>query len=85
VVVGAPLASPSPDGLEHVAEQTGFLDTAQDHLLGTFALAEYGEVGGIPVWAAGLLGAAATWAVGLAVVRLAARPRAAVAVPTGRV
>nr|WP_297427760.1 energy-coupling factor ABC transporter permease [uncultured Actinotalea sp.] len=84
VVVGAPLASPSPDGLEHVAEQTGFLGTAQDHLLGTFVLAEYGEVGGIPVWAAGLVGAAVTWAVGLAVVRLAGRPRAAVAVPAGR-
>jgi hypothetical protein len=32
VVILAPLASPDPDGLERVAEDTGFLETAQDAL-----------------------------------------------------
>jgi ABC-type Fe3+ transport system permease subunit len=30
VIVLAPLASPDPDGLEAVAEQYGFIETAQD-------------------------------------------------------
>jgi cobalt/nickel transport system permease protein len=49
-------ASSSPDGLESVAEEKGFLGQATDHLLGTWALADYGEVGGIPVGVAGLIG-----------------------------
>ena len=36
------LASPDPDGLEYVAEQEGFLETAEDHALGDAPLADYG-------------------------------------------
>ncbi|MEU8251511.1 energy-coupling factor ABC transporter permease [Nonomuraea sp. NPDC048916] len=49
-------ASSSPDGLEAVAEDKGFLGQATDHLFGSWALADYGDVGGIPVGVAGILG-----------------------------
>jgi cobalt/nickel transport system permease protein len=49
-------ASGNPDGLEFVAEQKGFLEAASDHVFGTLALADYGDVGGIPVGVAGLIG-----------------------------
>ncbi|HEU0213807.1 MAG TPA: energy-coupling factor ABC transporter permease [Jiangellaceae bacterium] len=49
-------ASGNPDGLEYVAGENGFLQTARDHLLGGSALADYGGVGGIPVGVAGVLG-----------------------------
>ncbi|TDD09414.1 cobalt ABC transporter permease [Nonomuraea deserti] len=49
-------ASSSPDGLEAVAEDKGFIDRAADHLFGSWALADYGEVGGIPVGVAGVIG-----------------------------
>ncbi|MFB4272083.1 energy-coupling factor ABC transporter permease [Nonomuraea sp. GTA35] len=49
-------ASSSPDGLEAVAEDKGFIDQAADHLFGGWALADYGEVGGIPVGVAGIVG-----------------------------
>jgi cobalt/nickel transport system permease protein len=49
-------ASSDPDGLEAVAEDKGFLDQAADHLFGGWALADYGEVGGIPVGVAGIIG-----------------------------
>ncbi|MEU7863626.1 energy-coupling factor ABC transporter permease [Nonomuraea sp. NPDC049141] len=49
-------ASSSPDGLEAVAENKGFLDQATDHVFGRWALADYGEVGGIPVGIAGIIG-----------------------------
>ncbi|MEV4582697.1 energy-coupling factor ABC transporter permease [Nonomuraea jabiensis] len=48
-------ASSSPDGLEAVAENKGFLGQASDHLV-TWGLADYGEVGGIPVGVAGIIG-----------------------------
>lgn len=34
-------ASSHPDGLEHVAEQTGFLDSADDHAASDGPLADY--------------------------------------------
>lgn len=37
------LASDEPDGLEYVAEQQGFSDTAADHALGETPLADYGD------------------------------------------
>lgn len=44
VAVGvSQLASDQPDGLEFVAEQEGFLDTAEDHDLADTPLADYGE------------------------------------------
>ncbi|MFG1709059.1 energy-coupling factor ABC transporter permease [Nonomuraea sp. M3C6] len=49
-------ASSSPDGLEAVAENKGFLDQKVDHLFGGWALADYGDVGGIPVGVAGIVG-----------------------------
>ncbi|SDM51906.1 energy-coupling factor ABC transporter permease [Nonomuraea jiangxiensis] len=49
-------ASSSPDGLEAVAENKGFLGQASDHHFGAWALADYGEVGGIPVGVAGIIG-----------------------------
>src|SRR5690606_19500552 len=58
-------ASGHPDGLEYVAESEGFIDTAREHALGGFALADYGEVGGIPVGLAGVLGVLVTVAAGL--------------------
>lgn len=38
-------ASSSPDGLEKVAEDEGFIATAQDHDLAGFPLADYGVKG----------------------------------------
>ncbi|MCK2215023.1 energy-coupling factor ABC transporter permease [Actinomadura sp. ATCC 31491] len=49
-------ASSSPDGLEAVAETHGFSGRAADHSFGGWALADYGEVGGIPVGIAGIIG-----------------------------
>lgn len=63
------LASGSPDGLERVAESEGFADSAREHVFGDFSLADYGEIGGIPVGVAGLVGVAVTVAIGLAVFR----------------
>lgn len=72
VVFVAPLASPSPDGLEAVAERTGFAEVARDHPIGG-PLADY-QVAGIDSEAmgtivAGLVGTAAAFAVGLVMVR----------------
>ena len=66
-------ASSNPDGLEYVAEQEGFIETAEDSAVGGFTLADYGEVGGIPVGVAGLIGVGLTILVGLAVFWLVAR------------
>jgi len=35
-------ASSSPDGLEKVAEDVGFIETAEDHTFGDFTLSDYG-------------------------------------------
>lgn len=42
-VVVAQFASSSPDGLEYVAEQEGFAETASDHDLSAGPLADYGQ------------------------------------------
>ncbi|WP_329089821.1 MULTISPECIES: energy-coupling factor ABC transporter permease [unclassified Streptosporangium] len=57
-------ASSSPDGLESVAEDKGFIGQATDHSLGEQPLADYGDVGGIPVGVAGVIGVGVTLAVG---------------------
>ncbi|MEV4292629.1 energy-coupling factor ABC transporter permease [Nonomuraea bangladeshensis] len=49
-------ASPDPDGLEAVAENQGFGGQAGEHAFGGWALADYGEVGRIPVGIAGIIG-----------------------------
>ncbi|MFM8627207.1 MAG: PDGLE domain-containing protein [Candidatus Nanopelagicus sp.] len=57
-------ASSSPDGLEKVAEDVGFIETAKDHTLSDFALADYGVSGlenaRLSVGLAGLIGVVAT-------------------------
>ena len=42
-VVLSQFASSDPDGLEFVAEEEGFSDTAEDHTLGDAPLTDYGE------------------------------------------
>ncbi|MGH8776729.1 MAG: energy-coupling factor ABC transporter permease [Jiangellaceae bacterium] len=66
-------ASGNPDGLEYVAGEKGFLETARDHLFGDFAFADYGEVGGIPVGVAGVLGVVVTVAAGVLIFRAVSR------------
>jgi hypothetical protein len=57
-------ASSSPDGLEKVAEDVGFIDTAKDHTFGDSTLADYGIAGfenaRLSVGLAGLIGVGAT-------------------------
>ncbi|MFI6811760.1 energy-coupling factor ABC transporter permease [Nonomuraea sp. NPDC050328] len=69
-------ASADPDGLESVAAERGF-DVGVDHLFASWALADYGDVGGIPVGVAGIVGVGLTLLIagGLA---YAARRRTAV-------
>ncbi len=51
-------ASAHPDGLEHVAEQTGFIDSAEDSATADSPLADYstrgsrtrGSAAGSPAW-----------------------------------
>lgn len=57
-------ASSSPDGLEKVAGDIGFIETAKDHTLDNSALADYGVAGikneRLSVGIAGILGVIAT-------------------------
>ena len=57
--VGSYYASSHPDGLEYVAEKTGFLDTADDHATADGPMADY-AVDGVdsPRLAGGLAGVA---------------------------
>jgi cobalt/nickel transport system permease protein len=66
-------ASSNPDGLEYVAEDQGFIEAAEDSAVAGWSLADYGEVGGIPVGVAGLIGVGVTILVGLVLFRLIAR------------
>jgi cobalt/nickel transport system permease protein len=69
------VASSNPDGLEYVAGSKGFLDAARDSAVGSWLLADYGEVGGIPVGVAGLIGVGLTILIGLVLFRWLGRPR----------
>lgn len=62
-------ANGNPDGLEYVAGENGFLQTARDHLLGGSSLADYGAGGGVPVGVAGVLGVLVTIGIGWLVFR----------------
>ena len=53
-------ASSSPDGLEKVAEDIGFIDTAKPHTNADGALADYGDTKSIPVGVAGVIGVIGT-------------------------
>lgn len=65
----SPMASSSPDGLEKVAIDEGFIDTATDHALADIPTADYAIRGvedeRVSVGLAGLLGVAVTFAVAL--------------------
>lgn len=79
VLLLAPLASASPDGLEWVAEQTGFLDTAQNapyNILPDYTLPFLGETG-VSTILAGLIGALLVVGVMFGLFRLLRRPRQA--------
>jgi len=62
-VVLSQFASSEPDGLEYVAEDQGFADTAEDHDLADAPLADYGENlesgGAISTGVAGFVGVVA--------------------------
>ncbi len=73
----AQFASSSPDGLEFVAEQEGFLETAVDHDLADAPLADYGDgltdSGGLNTAIAGIIGTLATLGLGYGLFWLARR------------
>jgi hypothetical protein len=67
-------ASPSPDGLEKVAEDKGFLGTARDHLFADGPLADYAVKGvdneRLSTGLSGLIGVLVTFGAGLALFAL---------------
>jgi len=72
-------ASADPDGLERVAEDEGFIDTAADHDLADSPLAGYGVEGvdddRTSVGLAGIVGVVVTLAVGAGLFQLVRRRR----------
>lgn len=70
-------ADPNPDGLERVAEDTGFIDTAQDSANADIPLADYGVVGveddRLSVGLAGIIGVGIMAIVGFGLFYLLAR------------
>ncbi len=88
IVVGAVVsqfASPHPDGLEYVAEEQGFIDSAEDHALGDSALADYGANLGagerVNTAVAGIVGLLVTLLVGYGVFALVRKTGSKSAVP----
>lgn len=73
-VVATQFASDDPDGLEFVAEQEGFSDTAEEHTLEDTALADYGSGSGLNPAVAAMIGVVAVGALTLGLFRLARRP-----------
>jgi cobalt/nickel transport protein len=67
-------ASSSPDGLERVAEDKGFLETARDHLFADGPLADYAVKGvgneRLGTGLSGLIGVLITFGLGLALFAL---------------
>lgn len=81
VAVGlSQVASGEPDGLEYVAEQEGFLDTARDSAVADGPLADYGaDLTGNDVLdtaVAGVVGVAVTFGIGWGLFWLLRRRRA---------
>lgn len=70
-IVVSQFASGNPDGLEYVAEQEGFIDSAEDHSLDGHALADYGGEDRINLALAGLIGVVVTLGVGYGIFWLA--------------
>jgi cobalt/nickel transport protein len=73
-LVASGFASSSPDGLERVAEDKGFLETARDHLFADGPLADYAVEGVGNQWLStglsGLIGVLVTFGLGLALFAL---------------
>jgi cobalt/nickel transport protein len=67
-LVVSPFASSSPDGLEKVATDKGFLETAKDHLFADSPLADYAVKGvgneRLSTGLSGLIGVLLTFGVG---------------------
>jgi PDGLE domain len=67
-LVVSPFASSSPDGLEKVATDKGFLETAKDHLFADSPLADYAVKGvdneRLSTGLSGLIGVLITFGVG---------------------
>jgi PDGLE domain len=65
----SPLASSSPDGLEKVATDEGFIDTAEDHDMADSPLADYGVEGvdneSLSTGLSGIIGVAITLGIAL--------------------
>ncbi len=74
VLVVAPLASGDPDGLERVAMDQGFSESAEDHAIADSPLADYGVSGveseSTGTRVAGLVGVLITFGVGASIVGL---------------
>ncbi|MDY7105880.1 MAG: PDGLE domain-containing protein [Actinomycetota bacterium] len=72
-MIVSPFASSSPDGLEKVAAEEGFEETAADHALGDSPLADYGVSGvddeRVSTALAGLVGVVITLAVAYGISR----------------
>ena len=72
-------ASSSPDGLEKVARDKGFLETARDHLFADGPLADYAVKGvgdeRLSTGLSGLIGVLVTFGLGLALFALLRRAR----------
>lgn len=76
VIVLAPLASPDPDGLERVAEDQGFLETARDALFSVIPdYAIPGIEGSLSTVLAGLIGVVIVFGLMVGLGRLLARRR----------
>jgi cobalt/nickel transport protein len=73
-LVVSPFASSSPDGLEKVATDKGFLETAKDHAFADSPLADYAVKGvdneRLSTGLSGLIGVLLTFGVGLALFAL---------------
>jgi len=72
----SPFANSNPDGLERVAEDKGFIDTAQTSPIdgqSPFAGYGFGGDGAIATAVAGVLGVAVTFGIGYGIVRISKR------------
>jgi hypothetical protein len=87
VLFVSPFANPNPDGLNRVAMDKGFADTATEHDLGDSPLADYRVSGvehdGLSKGLSGVAGILATFALGLGLFALARKPRGAKAAQRG--
>ena len=73
----SPHASSSPDGLERVATDQGFIDAATDHAMADAPLADYGVRGvddpGLSTGLAGIIGVAVCFGLGAGLVLVVRR------------